>query len=105
MTSVRKQKTLKQVNRKVILNILRNSGELLITELSKKVDLSKPTLMKIMNYYIGEGLVVIVGKGNSTDVSLTISSGSFNPGSQYEIKLITAKGTTIVYPATYNPIA
>jgi len=31
------------------------------------VDLSKPTLMKIMNYYIGKGLVVIVGKGNSTE--------------------------------------
>jgi len=67
MTSVRKQNTLKQINRKVILNILRNSGELSITELSKEVNLSKPTLMTIMNYYIKNGLVVIVGKGNSTE--------------------------------------
>lgn len=67
MTSVRKQNTLKQINRKVILNILRNSGELSITELSKEVNLSKPTLMTIMNYYVKNGLVVIVGKGNSTE--------------------------------------
>jgi archaeal type IV pilus assembly protein PilA len=46
-----------------------------------------------------------VGKGNSTDVSITLTSGTFNPGSQYEIKLITAKGTTVVYTATYNPIS
>jgi len=67
MTSVRKQKTLKQINRKVILNILRNSGKLEISELSKKVNLSKPTLMKIMNHYIKKGLVIIAGKGSSTE--------------------------------------
>jgi len=67
MTSVKKQKTLKQINRKVILNVLRNSGKLSISELSKKVNLSKPTLMKIMNYYIKEGFVTIAGKGNSTE--------------------------------------
>jgi len=38
MTFVRKQKTLKQINRKVILNILRNSGKLEISELLKKVN-------------------------------------------------------------------
>ena len=64
MTSVRKQKTLKQINRKVILNILRNSGELSISELSKKVNLSKPTLM---NYYIRNRLITIAGKGSSTE--------------------------------------
>jgi len=67
MTSVRKQKTLKQINRKVILNVLRNSGELEISKLSKKVNLSKPTLMKIMNHYIKKGLVIIAGKGSSTE--------------------------------------
>lgn len=65
--SVRKQKTLKQINRKVILNILRNLGELSIADLSKEVNLSKPTLMTIMNYYIENKLVVIAGKGNSTE--------------------------------------
>ncbi|MBE3115341.1 MAG: ROK family protein [Actinobacteria bacterium] len=69
MTSIRKQKTVKQINRKVILNILRNSEELSIMELSKKVklSLSKPTLMKIMNYYIENGMVVITCKGSSTE--------------------------------------
>jgi len=66
MSTIRKQKTLKKTNRKVILNILRNSGEVSISELSKKVNLSKPTLMNIMNHYIKKGLVVITGKGSST---------------------------------------
>jgi predicted NBD/HSP70 family sugar kinase/predicted transcriptional regulator len=67
MSVIRKQKTLKKTNRKVILNILRISGEVSISELSKKVNLSKPTLMNIMNYYIKKGLVVITGKGRSTE--------------------------------------
>jgi predicted NBD/HSP70 family sugar kinase len=67
MSVIRKQKTLKKTNRKVILNILRISGEVSISELSKKVNLSKPTLMNIMNYYIKKGLVVITGKGSSTE--------------------------------------
>jgi predicted NBD/HSP70 family sugar kinase/predicted transcriptional regulator len=67
MTSVRKQKILKQINRKIILNLLRNSDEMSISNISKKVNLSKPTLMKIMNHYIKEELVVIAGKGKSTD--------------------------------------
>jgi len=66
MSTIRKQKTLKRINRKVILNILRNSGKVSISELSKKVNLSKPTLMNIMNYYIKKGIVVITGKGSST---------------------------------------
>ncbi|MDD5660179.1 MAG: ROK family protein, partial [Actinomycetota bacterium] len=32
-----------------------------------KSHLSKPTIMKIMRYYIGKGLVVISGKGSSTE--------------------------------------
>jgi predicted transcriptional regulator len=66
MTSVRKQKTIKQINRKVILNLLRNSGEMSISDISKKISLSKPTLMKIMNHYMKKGLVIITGKGKST---------------------------------------
>ncbi len=67
MISIKKQKTLKQTNRKVILNILRDSGEISVAELSKKVNLSKPTLMTIINYYLKNGLVVNAGKGNSTE--------------------------------------
>ena len=67
MFSIKKRKALKQTNRKVILNILRNSGEMSIAELSKKVSLSKPTLMNIINYYLGKGLFINAGKGDSTE--------------------------------------
>ncbi len=67
MISIKKQKALKQTNRKVILNILRDSGKISISELSKVVSLSKPTLMTIINYYLKKGLVVNVGKGSSTE--------------------------------------
>lgn len=67
MIPIKKQKSLKHSNRKVILNYLHNSGETTIAELSKVVNLSKPTLLEIMNYYVKNGLVVITGKGNSTE--------------------------------------
>lgn len=67
MIPVKKQKTLKQTNRKVILNILRDSGEISVANLSKEVNLSKPTLMTIINYYLKKGLVVNMGKGDSTE--------------------------------------
>ena len=67
MISIKNQKTLKQANRKAILNVLRNSGEISVADLSKEVNLSKQTLMKIMNYYTRNGMVIITGKGNSTE--------------------------------------
>ena len=67
MTTLGKQKILKQINRKHILNMLREYDELSIAELSKKANLSKPTIMKIMKYYIDKGFVIISGKGSSTD--------------------------------------
>lgn len=86
MTSVRKQKYTKQINRKVILNILRNSGELSIAELSKEVNLSKPTLITIMNYYLGKELVVITGKGNSTEEGgKKPNIYKFNPDAGYAV--------------------
>lgn len=67
MIPVKKQRTLKQINRKVILNILRDSGEMSVADLSKEVNLSKPTLMAIINYYLENGLVINAGKGASTE--------------------------------------
>ncbi|MHB1253884.1 MAG: ROK family transcriptional regulator [Candidatus Humimicrobiaceae bacterium] len=67
MTTLGKQKILKQINRKHILNMLREYDEIAISELSEKANLSKPTIMKIMKYYIDKGFVVISGKGNSTE--------------------------------------
>lgn len=62
-----KQRVLKQINRKAILNMLRSSDGISVAELSKKSKLSKTTLMKIMNYYIEKGLIFIAGKGSSTE--------------------------------------
>jgi len=67
MIPIKKQKTLKQANRKVILNILRDSGEISVADLSREVNLSKPTLMTIINYYLKNGLVINTGKGDSTE--------------------------------------
>src|SRR5680860_862719 len=67
MMTLGKQKILKQINRRHILNMLREYDEISIAELSKKASLSKPTIMKIMKYYIDKGFVVISGKGSSTD--------------------------------------
>ena len=62
-----KQKIIKQINRKRIINLLREADEISVAELSKKVSLSKPTIMTIMKYYVDKGLVVISGKGSSTE--------------------------------------
>jgi len=62
-----KQKIIKQINRKKIINLLREADEISVAELSNEVNLSKPTIMKIMKYYIDKGLVVISGKGSSTE--------------------------------------
>mgnify|MGYP005848277627 CR=1 FL=1 len=67
MNTIGKQKILKQINRKRILNLLRDADELAVSELAEKAKLSKPTIMKIMKYYIDKGLVIISGKGSSTE--------------------------------------
>jgi predicted NBD/HSP70 family sugar kinase len=67
MSTLGKQKLLKQINRKVVLNLLRQYDEISIAELSQISKLSKPTIMKVMKYYIGKGYIVISGKGNSTE--------------------------------------
>ena len=67
MSPVSKPKSLKRANRKVILGLLRKSGKLSIAELSEKSKLSKTTVMKIVNYYVEQGFVIISGKGKSTE--------------------------------------
>ena len=67
MSPVTKPKSLKQANRKVILGLLRSSGELSIAELSEKAKQSKTTVMKIINYYVEQGFVIRSGKGESSE--------------------------------------
>lgn len=48
-----------------------------------------------------------IAKSSSITVSLTIpntiNSGKLSPGTAYTVKLITEKGTSAVYTATYSP--
>ena len=43
-----------------------------------------------------------IAKGTSADFTLTLTT-AMSPGAQYNVKLVTAKGTTIPYTVTYNP--
>ena len=44
----------------------------------------------------------LVPKSSSVTISVT-SATAFNPGQSYQLKLITAKGTSVVNTATYSP--
>ena len=93
MSTLGKQKLLKQINRKIILNLLRQRDEISIAELSAVSRLSKPTIMKVMKYYIGKGFVVISGKGHSTEEGgKKPNIFKFNSNGGYSIGMvITAK--------------
>ena len=43
-----------------------------------------------------------IPKGGSGDVVATAATVDFEPGAQYTLKLITEKGTSVVYTATYT---
>ncbi|MCL4429318.1 MAG: hypothetical protein M1167_01065 [Chloroflexi bacterium] len=74
---------------------VRNTGGATVTINSGTVDGNTATL-------VPTSLNVV--KGTSGALGVTLASGSFTAGAQYEIRLVSAKGTTIVYSATYNPI-
>jgi predicted NBD/HSP70 family sugar kinase len=61
-----KPKSLKKSNRKTILNFLRSTGETTVNDIHNHVGLSKTTVMKIINYYLENGLLLEKGKGDST---------------------------------------
>jgi len=62
-----KPKTLKKNNRKIVLNLIRTSCRISIAEISRTVDISKTTVMKIIDHLLEKGLIVSAGKGNSTE--------------------------------------
>ncbi len=51
----------------MVLDVLMHSNTVKVSELSKKTNLSKTTLMKILKHFIEEGFVVKEGKGESTN--------------------------------------
>ena len=93
MNTLSRKKAIKHLNRKSILNLFRDSGGWSIAEIAAKSNLSKPTVMKIMNYYIDKGLITLCGKGKSTeDGGKKPNIYKLNPNGGYAIGMsITAK--------------
>ncbi|HAK44604.1 MAG TPA: hypothetical protein DCO79_01605 [Spirochaeta sp.] len=59
--------SLKQSNRKIILNMFRESSVLSVSDVSLKTGISKPTVQKVINHFAETGYILPEGKGNSTD--------------------------------------
>ena len=59
--------SLKQKNRKGILDFMRSAGDLSIADISEKMNVSKPTVKKVIDYFLGKKFVKGTGKGSSTD--------------------------------------
>ncbi len=80
---------------------VRNTGGATVTLSSATIDGNSTTLAAV-----SPSTDLNIAKGTTGYVSITLDAedGTFNPGAQYEIRVVTAKGTTIVYTATYNPI-
>jgi archaeal type IV pilus assembly protein PilA len=76
---------------------LRNTGASSVTIATGTIDGAQS---QTPTYASGGSL--IIGKGLTQNLILT-SATAFAPGAQYQISLVTAKGTTVVYTATYNP--
>ncbi len=62
-----KGRSLKQSNRYIILNTLRGVQDISIAGLARFTELSKPTIKKVLDHFIEQGLVCEVGKGSSTE--------------------------------------
>ncbi len=58
---------LKRKNRNDVLEILRADGPLSIAEISARIALSKVTVTKSIDFYVKEGVVSTIGKGESTE--------------------------------------
>ena len=59
--------SLKQTNRKSILEMFRRSGDLSVADVSYETGISKPTVQKVVNHFAATGMIVSAGKGESTD--------------------------------------
>jgi predicted NBD/HSP70 family sugar kinase len=67
MVPITKPKSIKQANRRALLNMIRASGEVSVAGISERLKLSKPTVMKIISHYLENGLILSAGKGASTE--------------------------------------
>lgn len=61
-----KPRTLKRNNRRLILDLVRRTGEITVADISRTISLSKTTVMKIIEYYLKKKMILSAGKGEST---------------------------------------
>lgn len=57
---------MRQINRSVILKLLRESSPLSRTQIARKLNMSLPTVMRIVDHLVEERLVQFCGQGTST---------------------------------------
>ena len=57
---------LAQLNKKIVLEMIRTQGPINKAEIARKAELSIPTVMKITEEFERENLVKTIGKGEST---------------------------------------
>jgi predicted NBD/HSP70 family sugar kinase len=62
-----KPKSLKQLNTRVVLDLVRSRQAISVAEISDTIRLSKTTVKKILDSLAGAGIVLSAGKGDSTD--------------------------------------
>jgi predicted NBD/HSP70 family sugar kinase len=62
-----KPRHIKYHNQKLILSLFRRSEVLSIADIAGHINLSKTTVTKVVNDFVKKGMVLAVGKGNSTD--------------------------------------
>ncbi|PKL21765.1 MAG: hypothetical protein CVV48_05980 [Spirochaetae bacterium HGW-Spirochaetae-4] len=61
-----KRQSVKHNNRRFIVDFLRSHEEVPITQITKAVRVSTPTVKKVLDHYMNLGLVIMTGKGEST---------------------------------------
>ena len=79
---------------------VQNTGGATVTLSSATIDGNTATLA-----FATPSTSLNIPKGNYGYAGITLATGNFAAGAQYELKVMTAKGTTVVYTATYNPVS
>jgi predicted NBD/HSP70 family sugar kinase len=62
-----RRRTVKQNNRKIILDLARRADGFSIADIADRSGISKTTVNKVLDFYIDQGLVLEAGKGGSSD--------------------------------------
>ena len=95
-----KQSSMRINNRRLVLDILRNSEDITVSQIAEKIHLSKTTLWKIMDHFIQHNLVISTGKVEASDeLGKKPELYRFNESYGYVIS-ITIYGSSIILALT-----